>query len=234
MVKNRKRTPPLSKTKPSSIHPLHTTSNLLPWYPHRDDDTPISIAAAVAYTESKEAPHTERALGKTAIETILKPRSHPGQPFSLSFNQTSDNLLSLHKHLSVTAAWAPRHKSLVGFARGCHLTDTFAWRPLPSNHREPLLHRLVRSTLPPSQTVSCPCGAPLQPVDHVVSQCTLSNPRQEILRPIDRDSSLPVLLSIAQGSAAMAPFLQTTGARMAPGQAWNPDPLSPLTYSFTT
>jgi hypothetical protein len=32
---------------------------------------------------------------------------------------------------------SPPHKTLVGFARARHLTDTLAPRPLPPNHREP-------------------------------------------------------------------------------------------------
>ncbi|KAH9952454.1 hypothetical protein BGW80DRAFT_1527032 [Lactifluus volemus] len=75
----------------------------------------------------------------------------------------------------------------------------------------------------PGKPISCPCGEPLQTVDHVVSHCPLyTDARQEILRPIDRDISLPVLLGTAEGGAAMTRFLKATRACIAPREAWNP------------
>jgi hypothetical protein len=75
----------------------------------------------------------------------------------------------------------------------------------------------------PGQPVSCPCGTPLQTVDHVVSHCPLySDACQEVLHQIDRDSSLAILLVTAQGGAAMARFLKTMRACVAPRQTWNP------------
>ncbi|KAH9973038.1 hypothetical protein BGW80DRAFT_1311187, partial [Lactifluus volemus] len=75
----------------------------------------------------------------TAISNITKPGPHPGQPFSLSFRQKADILLSLCRNLKIQIVWAPQDRALHGFVRAKHLTDTIALcpRPLPPNHREP-------------------------------------------------------------------------------------------------
>jgi hypothetical protein len=73
----------------------------------------------------------------TAISDITKPGPHPGQPFSLSFRQKADILLSLYRNLKIQIVWAPQDRALHGFVHTKHLTDTIAPRPLLSNHREP-------------------------------------------------------------------------------------------------
>ncbi|KAI0250876.1 hypothetical protein BJV78DRAFT_1215983, partial [Lactifluus subvellereus] len=56
----------------------------------------------------------------------------------------------------------------------------------------------------PDQPVSCPCGAPIQTVEHVITSCPLHvAARREHLHPIDHDYSLPILLGTLQGGAAM-------------------------------
>jgi hypothetical protein len=74
----------------------------------------------------------------TAISNITKPGPHPGQPFSLSFRQKADILLSLKRNLKIQVVWAPQDRSLHSFVRAKHLTNTITPRPLPPNHREPL------------------------------------------------------------------------------------------------
>ncbi|KAI0245141.1 hypothetical protein BJV78DRAFT_1086984, partial [Lactifluus subvellereus] len=65
----------------------------------------------------------------------------------------------------------------------------------------------------PDKPVSCPCGAPFQTVEHVIASCPLhAAARQEHLRPIDHDYSLPKLLGTLQGGAAMLKFLKETQA----------------------
>jgi hypothetical protein len=73
----------------------------------------------------------------TAVSTILKPGTDPGQPFSLSFRQTADNFLSLYRNLKIQIVWAPQDRSHHEFARTKHLTNTTAPRPLPHNNCEP-------------------------------------------------------------------------------------------------
>ncbi|KAI0248151.1 hypothetical protein BJV78DRAFT_1334564 [Lactifluus subvellereus] len=73
-----------------------------------------------------------------AISAIFNYGPHPGQRFSLSFKQITDNLLSLNRELRIAVSWAPQDRALVGFAHACHLMNTIAANPFPANHREPL------------------------------------------------------------------------------------------------
>jgi hypothetical protein len=163
----------------------------------------------------------------------------------------------------------PPHKSLVGFARVRHLTDsgTVAPFPLPPNHREPHTSlsspktASLRNGAPAGGIVTAPRTTPViqgskgcdhgvfyacqphhQPCLHQIVRSAFSPWPARLLplrsapsncrpcglalptllrRPIDRDSSLPILLGTAQRSAAMARFLETTRACMAPSQTWN-------------
>lgn len=66
-------------------------------------DTGISLAMSILTNH----PATHILLltsNPAAIEAILKPGPHPGQPFSLSFRQSANNLLSLHRNLHITIA----------------------------------------------------------------------------------------------------------------------------------
>jgi hypothetical protein len=66
-------------------------------------------------------------------------------------------------------------------------------------------------------------GLPLQNVAHVNSHRSLfSAACQEILHPVDRDAFLPILLGTFQGGAAMARFLKTMRASMAPRRVREP------------
>ena len=193
--------------------------------------------------------------------------------------------------MQVTVAWAPQARTLVGFARAKHLSDTIAARPLPPNHHEPHSISFQRSTskleaieawgmrwqdsdrrsqsyvtlpqppngkLPPAiqgikgggraavstlfrlitghafigsyaarfrpdDPVDCPCGSPLQTVQHVISDCPLfAAARLQFLAPIDRDYSLPILLGSARGGDAVLQFLKATQACARPRRVWNP------------
>jgi hypothetical protein len=73
------------------------------------------------------------------------------------------------------------------------------------------------------EPVDCPCGTPLQTVQHVLTACPLfAAARLEILAPIDQDYSLPTLPGSARGGGAVLQFLKTTQACAQPRRAWNP------------
>jgi hypothetical protein len=75
----------------------------------------------------------------------------------------------------------------------------------------------------PDEPVDCPCGAPLQTVQHVITTCPLfAAASLEILAPIDRDYSLPILLGSARGGDAVLQFLKATQAGAHPRRVWNP------------
>jgi hypothetical protein len=69
---------------------------------------------------------------------------------------------------------------------------------------------------------NCPCGAHTQTIAHVIVAFPLyNNARHDILRPVDRDLSLPILLSTAQGGKAMSLFIKSNRACMLPRQVWD-------------
>jgi hypothetical protein len=75
----------------------------------------------------------------------------------------------------------------------------------------------------PDLPTGCPCGAPLQTIEHVVSLYPLyANARRDILQPIDPDASLPVILNSTQGGTALCHFIHTTRACMLPRRTWDP------------
>ncbi|KAH9969977.1 hypothetical protein BGW80DRAFT_1333876, partial [Lactifluus volemus] len=67
----------------------------------------------------------------------------------------------------------------------------------------------------PDLPTNCPC---------VIAVCPLyDNARRDILQPVDRDLSLPILLSTAQGGKAVSLFIKSTHACMLPRQVWDPE-----------
>ncbi|KAH9979441.1 hypothetical protein BGW80DRAFT_1137002, partial [Lactifluus volemus] len=65
----------------------------------------------------------------------------------------------------------------------------------------------------PDLPTSCPCGTALQTVGRIITACPLyAEARRDILQPVDRDLSLPVLLSTAQGGEAVCRFIKATRA----------------------
>ena len=100
----------------------------------------LESGALLAQSLLVSRPHSRITLlcpNPSAISAILNVGPHPGQRFSLSFKLTTDNLLSHRRDVQVAVAWAPQARTLVGFARAKHLSDTIAARPLPPNHHEP-------------------------------------------------------------------------------------------------
>ena len=86
----------------------------------------------------------------------------------------------------------------------------------------------------PDLPTSCPCGAPLQTVEHVIFSCPLyADARRDILQPIDHGSSLPILLNFTQGGAALSRFIQTTRAYMLPRRIWDPGQPRWLIFQLT-
>jgi hypothetical protein len=105
----------------------------------------------------------------TAISNIIKSGPHPGQPFSLSFRQKADILLSLCRNLKIQIVWAPQDHALHGFVCAKHLTDTIALcpHPLPPNHCEP-------------HTVSYQCReAKASAIDTWADRCLSNNRRSQ-------------------------------------------------------
>jgi hypothetical protein len=86
-------------------------------------DTGISLAQLILTNATH---HLLISPDSVAFSNIIKPGHHPGQPFSLSFRQTADNLLSLNRDLKIQIVWVPQDRSLHGFARAKHLTNTIA------------------------------------------------------------------------------------------------------------
>jgi hypothetical protein len=75
----------------------------------------------------------------------------------------------------------------------------------------------------PDLPTSCPCRAPMQTAEHVIAACPLyDDARRVILQPVDRDLSLPILLSMAQRGKAVSLFIKSTRACMFPRQVWDP------------
>ncbi|KAI0252790.1 hypothetical protein BJV78DRAFT_1199060 [Lactifluus subvellereus] len=56
----------------------------------------------------------------------------------------------------------------------------------------------------PDQPMSCPCGVPLQTVEHVISCPLHAAARQEHLHLVNHDYSLPKLLGTSQGGAKIS------------------------------
>jgi hypothetical protein len=74
----------------------------------------------------------------------------------------------------------------------------------------------------PELPTSFPCGAPLQTVEHITACPHFTETRHDILRPVDRDASLPILFNTTQGGAVLSRFIKTTRACMLPRQVWDP------------
>jgi hypothetical protein len=63
----------------------------------------------------------------------------------------------------------------------------------------------------------------MQTAEHVITACPpYDDARRVILQLVDRDLSLPILLSTAQGGKAVSLFIQSIRTCMLPRQVWDP------------
>ncbi|KAJ6528059.1 hypothetical protein B0H19DRAFT_969320 [Mycena capillaripes] len=63
-----------------------------------------------------------------------------------------------------------------------------------------------------SENVDCPCGEILQTREHILRECPQYAEQRPILEAISRDASLPEILGTREGIAALAKFLEESGA----------------------
>ncbi|KAF7350488.1 RnaseH domain transposon factor [Mycena venus] len=64
----------------------------------------------------------------------------------------------------------------------------------------------------PSENVNCPCGEELQTREHILRTCPRYEDHRHLLRSVSRDISLPEILGTKDGIAALAKFLEESGA----------------------
>ncbi|KZT71019.1 hypothetical protein DAEQUDRAFT_683813, partial [Daedalea quercina L-15889] len=64
----------------------------------------------------------------------------------------------------------------------------------------------------PTEQVDCPCGAPCQTRQHVLQDCPRHEPYRDILREVSKTIDLPTVLGTEDGIAALAQFLEKSGA----------------------
>ena len=64
----------------------------------------------------------------------------------------------------------------------------------------------------PSESVDCKCGEPYQTREHLLCECPQYEDQRHVLREASRDLSLPEILGTKDGIAALAKFLEASGA----------------------
>ncbi|KAJ7705620.1 hypothetical protein B0H16DRAFT_1312765 [Mycena metata] len=64
----------------------------------------------------------------------------------------------------------------------------------------------------PSENVDCPCGEAFQTREHLLRECPQYEDQRHVLEAVSRDISLPEILGTKEGIAALAEFLETSGA----------------------
>ncbi|KAJ6604183.1 hypothetical protein DFH09DRAFT_1242248 [Mycena vulgaris] len=64
----------------------------------------------------------------------------------------------------------------------------------------------------PSESVDCPCGEAFQTREHLLRECPRYTDQRHILEDASRDVSLPEILGTKDGIAALAKFLEESGA----------------------
>ena len=73
------------------------------------------------------------------------------------------------------------------------------------------------------EQITCPCGAPIQTIEHVLLQCPLhAAARQKHLTANGRPRTLPQLFDNPERTLAMLRFLKETGACAKPRASWEP------------
>ncbi|KAF8206201.1 hypothetical protein K438DRAFT_1714509 [Mycena galopus ATCC 62051] len=70
-----------------------------------------------------------------------------------------------------------------------------------------------------SEDVDCPCGEVFQTREHLLCECPQYEGQRHILREASRDLSLPDILGTKEGVAALAKFLEESGAFTKTGKA---------------
>ncbi|KAF7343444.1 putative RNA-directed DNA polymerase from transposon BS [Mycena venus] len=64
----------------------------------------------------------------------------------------------------------------------------------------------------PSENVNCPCGEEFQTHEHILRTCPRYEDHRHLLKSASRDISLPEILGTKDGIAALAKFLEESGA----------------------
>ncbi|KAJ7219945.1 hypothetical protein GGX14DRAFT_432501 [Mycena pura] len=70
-----------------------------------------------------------------------------------------------------------------------------------------------------SEDVDCPCGEIFQTREHLLCECPQYENQRGILQGASRDMALPEILGTKGGVAALAKFLEATGAFTKTGKA---------------
>ncbi|KAJ6527368.1 hypothetical protein B0H10DRAFT_2155546 [Mycena sp. CBHHK59/15] len=73
-------------------------------------------------------------------------------------------------------------------------------------------HAEYYSRFVPSENVNCPCGEAHQTREHILRVCPRYEDHRHLLRDVSRDISLPEILGTKDGIAALAKFLEESGA----------------------
>ncbi|KAJ7016215.1 hypothetical protein C8F04DRAFT_982495 [Mycena alexandri] len=77
----------------------------------------------------------------------------------------------------------------------------------------------------PSEGIDCPCGEQFQTREHLLRECPQYEDQRHVLEAVSRDISLPEILGTKKGIAALAEFLESSGAFTKTGKPRQPPKL---------
>ncbi|TFY53155.1 hypothetical protein EVJ58_g9608 [Rhodofomes roseus] len=75
-----------------------------------------------------------------------------------------------------------------------------------------------RYHVPSEPDDDCPCGAPFQTRKHILQDCPRYEPSRYLLRAVSEQVDLPTILGTEKGIAALAKFIERSGAFMKTGE----------------
>jgi hypothetical protein len=157
----------------------------------------IKNAAIVAWTEKwNRSPHTSKAY-RTALTT--PPDGKPHHTFHLA-NSSDEEPQAKFSRLT--------HSTLYRIITGHAFTGEYTQRFFPQHTPE---------------QIACPCGEPLQTIEHVLFQCHhFTAARRRHLTVSGRPRSFPQLLENPERARALLRFLEETRACSKPRAEWEP------------